>query len=137
MPPVAWSAYGEIRQYSDIKALDASGAPGTVLPKQDVLELRRAYYASVTQTDFMLGKVMAELKASPFASNTVVSIWGDHGWQLGEHGEWCKHTNFEFATRAPMMIHVPGLTDAGILSSAYSEHVRTHPPGQYCELHNN
>lgn len=82
MPPVAWSSYGEIRAYSDINALNATGAPGTVLPKQDVLDLRRAYYASVTQTDFMLGKVMAELKSGPFASNTVVSIWGDHGWQL-------------------------------------------------------
>ena len=82
MPPVAWSSYGEIRAYSDIKALNATGAPGTVLPKQDVLDLRRAYYASVTQTDFMLGKVMSELKRGPFASNTVVSIWGDHGWQL-------------------------------------------------------
>lgn len=82
MPPVAWSSYGEIRAYSDIKSLNATGAPGTVLPKQDVLDLRRAYYASVTQTDFMLGKVMAELKSGPFASNTVVSIWGDHGWQL-------------------------------------------------------
>jgi len=41
-------------------------------------------------------------------NNTVISFWGDHGWQLGEHGEWCKHTNFDLATNAPMMIHIPG-----------------------------
>jgi iduronate 2-sulfatase len=45
----------------------------------------------------------------------------------GEHGEWCKHTNFEYATRAPMMIHVPGLTDAGIVTTHYSEHVDLFP----------
>jgi iduronate 2-sulfatase len=45
----------------------------------------------------------------------------------GEHGEWCKHTNFEFATRAPMMIHVPGLTDGGIVTRHYSEHVDLFP----------
>ena len=70
---------------------------------------------------------MAALKATRFESNTVISIWGDHGWQLGEHGEWCKHTNFEFATRAPMMIRVPGLTDGGIFSTHYSEHVDLFP----------
>ena len=99
---------GELRAYSDQKSLNASGQSGTVLPPNDVVALRRAYYASVSQTDAMVGRVMAALAASPFASNTIVSLWGDHGWQLGEHGEWCKHTNFELAARAPMMVHVPG-----------------------------
>jgi iduronate 2-sulfatase len=48
-------------------------------------------------------------------------------WQLGEHGMWCKHTNFEFAARAPMVIHVPGLTDGGIITSHYTEHVDLFP----------
>lgn len=51
----------------------------------------------------------------------------DHGWQLGEHGEWCKHTNFEYAARAPMIIHVPGLTDGGVVTEQYSEHVDLFP----------
>ena len=108
MPPVAWSAYGEIRAYSDIKALNATGAPGTVLPKQDVLDLRRAYYASVTQTDFMLGKVMSELKTGPFASNTVVSIWGDHGWQLVS----TDNTITVCSTRHPTLLHGFAATSA-------------------------
>ena len=107
MPPVAWSAYGELRNYADAAALNQSGAPGTVLPPDYVKELRRAYYSAVSHTDDQVGKVMAALKASRFAANTVVSIWGvrrtnllcaclllslrmrcaqDHGWQLGEHG---------------------------------------------------
>ena len=127
MPPIAWSNYGELLAYKDQSRLNQSGAPGTVLPEWDVLALRRAYYASVSQTDAMLGKVIAALDASPFAKNTVISFWGDHGWQLGEHGEWCKHTNFELATRAPMMIHVPGLTDSGIVTAFYSEHIDLFP----------
>jgi len=52
---------------------------------------------------------------------------GDHGWQLGEHGEWCKHTNFELATRTPMMLRVPGLTDSGLRSDALVEFVDIFP----------
>lgn len=127
MPSIAWSAYGELRAYKDQAALHASGQPGTVLPANDVLELRRAYYASVSQTDAMLGRVMDALESSGEADNTVIAFWGDHGWQLGEHGEWCKHTNFEFAARAPMMVRVPGLTDKGIVTDHYSEHVDLFP----------
>ena len=60
-------------------------------------------------------------------NNTIVSFWGDHGWQLGEHGEWCKHTNFELATHAPMMVHVPGVTDKGIITEQLTEFVDLFP----------
>ena len=50
-----------------------------MLPKADVLDLRRGYYASVSWTDFLVGKVMAALEATPFMNNTVISFWGDHG----------------------------------------------------------
>ena len=55
--------------------------------------------------------------------NTVISFFGDHGWQLGEHGEWCKHTNFDLATNAPMFFVVPGMTDQGIVSFTPTEYV--------------
>eukprot|EP01062_Namystynia_karyoxenos_P026725 TRINITY_DN2067_c0_g6_i1.p2 TRINITY_DN2067_c0_g6~~TRINITY_DN2067_c0_g6_i1.p2 ORF type:complete len:539 (+),score=189.91 TRINITY_DN2067_c0_g6_i1:99-1715(+) len=127
MPAVAWSTYGELRAYADQAALHASGNPGTVLPADDVLALRRAYYSAVSATDHYLGVVLDALDASPYAKNTIVSIWGDHGWQLGEHGEWCKHTNFEFAARAPMMVSVPGLTDKGIVTEHYTSHADLFP----------
>jgi len=82
-----------------------------VLPPSVVKDLRRGYYAAVSHMDDQVGLVVDALKQSPYADNTIVSFWGDHGWQLGEHGEWCKHTNFELATRAPMFIKVPGTTD--------------------------
>jgi len=127
MPPIAWSGYGELRNYFDQTKLNATGKPGTVLPSWDVLELRRAYVAAVSYTDSLLGRVMDALAASPFANNTVISLFGDHGWQIGEHGEWAKHTNFEFATHAPMMIHIPGMTDHGIKTMEYTEHVDLFP----------
>ena len=67
---------------------------------------------------------MADLQ---FAENTIISFLGDHGWQLGEHGEWSKHTNFELATHAPMMVHIPGLTDKGIVTEKLTEFVDLFP----------
>lgn len=127
MPPIAWSTYGELLDYYDQKQLNATGAPGTVLPAWDVLDLRRAYVAAVSYIDSLVGRVVSALEESPYANNTIISVFGDHGWQLGEHGEWAKHTNFEFATHAPMMIHVPGVTDHGISTMQYTEHVDLFP----------
>eukprot|EP01063_Lacrimia_lanifica_P017823 TRINITY_DN24810_c0_g1_i1.p2 TRINITY_DN24810_c0_g1~~TRINITY_DN24810_c0_g1_i1.p2 ORF type:complete len:526 (+),score=179.90 TRINITY_DN24810_c0_g1_i1:225-1580(+) len=120
MPAVAWTEYGELLGYEDQTPL-GTGAIGSVLPAADVLALRRAYYAAVSYMDGLVGEVVDALDASPFAKNTVVAFWGDHGWQLGEHGEWAKHTNFELATRAPVMIAVPGLTDGGVTTSQFTE----------------
>merc|ERR1712038_402407 len=113
--------------YHDQAKLNASGQPGTVLPAWDVLQLRRAYVAAVSYTDSLVGRVLDALAASPFAKNTVISVFGDHGWQLGEHGEWAKHTNFEFATHAPMMLSIPGQTDQGIRTTALTEFVDLFP----------
>ena len=78
---------------------------------------RRGYYASVRYTDTMVGRVLDGLRAAGHAEDTVVVFHGDHGWQLGEHGEWCKQTHFELATRVPMIIRVPGATGS---SSSWS-----------------
>ena len=121
MPKVAWSSWGELRAYLDIAALDESGAPGDHLPANVTKALRRAYYASVSWTDYNIGRVVKALEDNGYLNNTVISFWGDHGWQLGEHGEWCKHTNFDLATNAPMFIHVPGETDHGIVTSTPTE----------------
>ncbi|ESO91459.1 hypothetical protein LOTGIDRAFT_182753, partial [Lottia gigantea] len=129
MPDVAWSNYitTELNAYHDIQKLNASGDINTTLPDQVVMDLRRAYYSSVSYTDNLLGKVMAELDRLELTTSTIVSFWGDHGWQLGEHGEWCKHTNFEDAVHAPMMIHVPGVTDNGIVTEQLTEYVDLFP----------
>lgn len=68
---------------------------------------RWGYYAAVSFTDHNVGLVLQALDDLDLASNTVVALIGDHGWQLGEHGEWCKRTNFELGVRIPMMIRAP------------------------------
>lgn len=128
MPNISWSSYDELRiHYGDIKALNLSGEINTTLPDQITLDLRRAYYSAVTWIDSLVGEVIRELDSLGLSNNTVVSFIGDHGWQLGEHGEWCKHTNFEITTHAPMMIHIPGLTDHGIVTEQLTEFVDLYP----------
>ncbi|KAL4231582.1 hypothetical protein ACF0H5_009163 [Mactra antiquata] len=130
MPEVAWYSYGGLRGYHDIHHLHASGGINTTLPGGTVLLLRRAYYSALSYTDSLIGKVLKELDILGLSNNTIVSFWGDHGYQLGEHGEWCKQTNFELATHAPMMIHVPGKTDKngkGIKTDQLTEFVDLFP----------
>eukprot|EP00041_Stephanoeca_diplocostata_P007512 m.106649 g.106649 ORF g.106649 m.106649 type:complete len:467 (+) comp16913_c0_seq2:849-2249(+) len=72
-----------------------------------VRDLRRAYYAVISLTDNRLGTVLDYLESSGLVSNTIITLIGDHGYQNGEKGEWCKSTLFELATRIPMYVSVP------------------------------
>ena len=72
-------------------------------------------------------QVIEALYELDLANTTIISFWGDHGWQLGEHAEWCKHTNFEVATHAPMMMSIPGSTDEGVVVEALTEFVDLFP----------
>ena len=127
MPEIAWTEYNELRNFLDIRALNVSGKINTTLPENTVLEMRRAYYCSVTWMDFQVGRVLDELERLGLADDTIISFLGDHGWQLGEHNEWSKHTNFEITTHAPLMIRVPGKTDSGIVSESLVEFVDLFP----------
>ncbi|WP_411846776.1 sulfatase [Roseibacillus persicicus] len=80
-------------------------------PRKDAafaLEVRRHYAACVSYADAMVGRVMEALADSPAAENTIVVLWGDHGWHLGEHAIWGKHALFEESLRSPLIIDVPG-----------------------------
>ena len=74
-----------------------------------------------------IGRILDELELLGLAKNTIIAFWGDYGWQLGEHSEWCKQTNFEVATRAPLMIHIPQLTDGGLRTKKLVEFVDIFP----------
>ena len=69
----------------------------------------RGGWMPVSWLDFCIGRVLDGLETQKVKDSTTVVLHGDHGWQLGEHGEWAKITNFEFATHAPLMIHDPEL----------------------------
>jgi iduronate 2-sulfatase len=105
---------GELRQYK--------GVPGKgPLPAAMQRSLIHGYYASVSYMDAQLGRVLDALDASPHAKNTIVVLWGDHGWHLGDHGMWCKHTCYEQATRIPVIVAAPGVAPG--VSTAFIESV--------------
>ena len=125
MPKVAWEDYSELRSYHDMKRF--SGNINSSLPKDDILALRRAYYSSISFTDSLIGVLLDTLEKLKLEQNTVVVFLGDHGWQLGEHGEWCKHNNFELSTHAPLIMRIPNITDGGMVSENLVEFVDIFP----------
>lgn len=72
-------------------------------------ELIHGYYACVSYADDLVGKLIQALKDNDVYDNTVILLWGDHGWHLGEHNQWTKHTNYEIANRIPLIIKAPQL----------------------------
>lgn len=72
--------------------------------------MRKGYYAAVSWADFLIGELLDALASHRLMENTVIALVGDHGWQLGEHNIWGKHTNFELGTRVPLIIYAPGKT---------------------------
>ena len=102
VPKYAMYNWNDLRHYYGIPDV------GPVSPQQ-ARELKHAYYACVSFTDAQVGKVLNELERLGLDENTIVVLWGDHGWQLGEHGMWDKHSNFETSTRIPLIVKVPGM----------------------------
>ena len=103
-PEIAYHKSGELRAYSDIrKAFNENG----LLNEDKQRVLIHGYYASTSYVDTQIGKLLKALKDKKLDKNTIIVLWGDHGWHLGDHGLWCKHTNFEQATRSPLIISDP------------------------------
>ena len=120
VPDIAPYDYGELREYGDIND-DGS------MTDEKRRELIHAYYACVTFIDTQVGKVLAELDRLKLRDNTIIILWGDHGWHLGENAQWGKHTNFEQATHSPMMLSVPGMENTGRSTNALTEFVDIYP----------
>lgn len=107
-PDFAYHKCGELQSYSDIPELISfSDIDNVVLPDDKERELIHGYYACISYTDAQIGKVINALKKKGMLENTIIVLWGDHGWHLGDHGLWNKHTNFEHATHVPMIIIDP------------------------------
>lgn len=94
--------------------------------------LLHAYYASVSYVDANIGKMVAALEEVGVSDDTIIIVWGDHGWHLGEMGIWGKATNYEIATRVPMLISTPDMKAKGKGSDALVELVDIYPT--LCEL---
>ena len=124
-PEVALTDWDELRAYASVPQ---QGEVDEVLARR----LIHGYRACISYTDAQIGKVLDELDRLDLRKNTIIVLWGDHGWKLGDYGAWCKHTNFEVDTRAPLMVSVPEMANAGQRSEALVEFVDIYP--SLCEL---
>lgn len=111
---------GELHGYPGVPA-------GNPIPADFAKQLRHGYHACISYTDAQVGRLLKALDEQSLADNTVVVLWGDHGWQLGDHGLWHKHTNFEIAARAPLIVSVPKGPNAGRKCLAPVEFVDIYP----------
>ncbi|MDF1753780.1 MAG: sulfatase [Verrucomicrobiales bacterium] len=114
---IAWNGY-EMRSYQGVRK---NGR----LTESDQLTYIHAYAACVSYIDAQIGKVMRALEKSKKKDNTVVVLWSDHGWHLGEHSAWGKMTNYEIATRVPLIFKGPGIQARR--TSSFAELVDIYP----------
>lgn len=101
-PKYAPTSWGELRQYSEMPERGP-------VDDEKAKALIHGYYAATSYVDTQIGRVLDELDRLELTKNTIVVLWGDHGWHLGDHGMWCKHSNYEQANRIPLLISAPGL----------------------------
>ncbi|MEM9368750.1 MAG: sulfatase [Planctomycetota bacterium] len=118
---------GELRSYSDIPSKG-------VLSEAKARELIRAYHAATSYTDAHIGRLLDVFDELKLADNTIIVLWGDHGWNLGEHTMWCKHSCFETSLRAPLIFATPPRmkTRSGEATSSLVEFIDIYPT--LCEL---
>ena len=103
------------------------GGKGRDLSRDEVLELRHGYLAGISYLDAQIGKLIDELDQLHLTDSTVVVFWSDHGFHLGEHGLWCKTSNFELDARVPLIIATPKTKHAGAKTDALVELVDLYP----------
>lgn len=120
MPPVAGSSWGELRSYAGIP----EKGPVDELTARMLIH---GYCACVSYMDAQVGRLLAALADLGMRENTIVVLWGDHGWKLGDYGAWCKHTNLEVDARVPLVLSVPGQRNRGGASPALVEFVDIYP----------
>ena len=119
-PKYAHKTIGELNQYNPVPEKSP-------LSKDLVRTLIHGYYASLSYMDSQVGRVLDEVQRLGLTDNTIIVLWGDHGYHLGDHGTWTKHTNYEQANRIPIVISAPGVTKPGSSSKALIETVDLFP----------
>ncbi|MEQ8853017.1 sulfatase [Gimesia sp.] len=97
------------------------------LTREQIIEIRSGYLAGISFLDAQVGKMLDELDRSGLSDNTIIVFWSDHGFHLGEHGLWCKTSNFENDARVPLLISVPHMKTAGESSDALVELLDMYP----------
>lgn len=129
-PAFAMNTMYELRDYHDFHNTPQPHQ-GSLTPAQQ-RRLKHGYYASVSFIDSLVGRLIAELDSLQLADNTIVVLWSDHGWKLGEHNSWCKQTNHEIDAQVPLIIRAPKTASVGQRTAALVELVDVYPT--LCEL---
>jgi len=123
-PPESIHNWTETRYYSNVP----DQGP---MPEVEAKKMIHGYYASTSFVDAQVGKLLAELKRLDLAKNTIIVLWGDHGFQLGEHGLWDKHTNYKHSLHSPLIYKIPWL-EGGKKAEGLNEFIDIYPT--LCEL---
>lgn len=121
-PSVAGKRGGELTNYKPVPT-----DPDEEFSEQLKRNLIHGYYASTSYVDSQIGRVISALNENGLAENTIVVLWGDHGFHLGDLGIWTKHTNYEQATRIPIIVVAPGITTPGSVTVQLVESVDLFP----------
>jgi iduronate 2-sulfatase len=119
-------SFGELRNYYGIPK------DNKIFDDELSFKLKHGYYACVSYVDNLIGKLLSELDRFNLRENTIIILWGDHGWKLGEHGMWCKHTEFDLDSHVPMIFSYPGMKTAGQRAKSFGEFVDIYPT--LCDL---
>ncbi len=115
-----------------VKMARPQGDHAQVLKADHWKELIRAYLASVSYADAQLGRLLDGIEKSSYKDNTVIVLWGDHGWHLGEKHHWRKFALWEEATRAPLIWVAPGVTPKNVTSKRTVDFLSIYPT--LCDL---
>ena len=120
VPELAMHNSTELRTYNDIP----DSGP---LSEEKIRELIHGYYASTSYVDVQIGKIINELDRLGLREETIIVLWSDHGYHLGERDLWCKTSNFELDTRVPLIIAYPDQVKKGVQTNALVELVDLYP----------
>lgn len=127
LPPPGKIASPHFSNSGEFYKYDAEHEKTHPLSEDAIRNSRRAYLACVRYVDRQIGRLVTALEDLELTKNTVIVVWGDHGWHLGEQQIWAKHTPFERATRSVLMIAMPGQRTAGRESLSLTEAIDIYP----------
>ncbi len=127
-PELAVRSWKELEGYLDIPN-DGQ------LTERQLRKLRHGYYACVSYVDALVGRLLARLQHAKIENDTIVVLWGDHGYHLGEQGLWTKANNYELSTRVPLILSVPGQQNVGRKCGRLVELIDVYPTlADVCDL---
>ena len=129
-PIMSMNSMYELRGYDGFSKL--KHPTENVMAEDTARILKHGYYASVSYVDAQFGRIIQHLKDLDIYDNTIIIVWGDHGWKLGEHNGWCKQTNFNIDVHVPMMICSPNQPNEGKQTFGITELIDMFP--SLCEL---